>query len=95
MYKSANNKKLDDLNVDNNVTYAVLLQDRNDLSKYTKSSDNTWPKSNYTFNKNRSGCVDSNGNLVENILSFDDAKHLMSLSVTKSVKCYMYFDVIR
>ena len=94
--KSYNSKKviLDDvklkeeLKADNNA-FALWIQQAN--GQYTESQSNAFPTTGYVFNKSKSGCMDENGNLINNALSYESDKVMVSIS--KTSYCYVYFDI--
>jgi len=95
MYKSLSNKKptLDEVKILNNSSssgmFAVMLE--NQSGEYVQSQTNSWPTSGYTFNSERSGCMDSSGKKIPNALEFSNG--VARIKTNKKVSCYMYFDV--
>ncbi len=67
--------------------YAVMIQDNN--GNYNESS--TFPTSGYTFNKNKSVCVDSNNNKLDIDIEYLNGK--VSALTTKNMECFLYFDM--
>ena len=52
--------------IEKNKTFAIMISE--DGSSYQKYESNDWPNDNYKFKEAK--CVDNNGNLVENAVSF-------------------------
>ena len=52
----------------NNEMFAIMLEQ--DDGTYKESSDNTWPED-MQYNAEKSGCVDINGNKIENALVYN------------------------
>lgn len=73
-------------------TIAILLGDEN--GEYTESTSTKWPTDgSYIYNSEISGCTDSNGNILDNVLSFDTNTMTASLNTTTTTYCYLYFDL--
>ena len=64
-----------------------MIQDNN--GNYNESS--TFPTSGYTFNKNKSVCVDSNNNKLDIDIEYLNGK--VSALTTKNMECFLYFDM--
>ena len=76
--------------ITNKKGFAIYLETANGSGVYNESNSSTFPTTGYTFNSEKSGCVDNNGNIVENALSYVNNK--IRLSINKEVSCYVYFD---
>ena len=83
-------KLKDEIKIDKSKTLAIMLQ--NDEGEYTESESSVFPTSGYRFNSTRSGCVDANGNIIENALTYNNETNKVNLRINKKVKCYTYFD---
>jgi len=55
---------------------------------YEESTTNTWPED-MIINKTLSGCIDGNGNKLEDALSFDNG--IVNISTSNTAHCYLYF----
>lgn len=94
-YKSYKSKEviLDDVKIKENITnrnaFALMIQQSN--GTYTESASNTFPTTGYYFNQTKSGCIDENGNTIENVLGYANSK--VTVSTYKTVYCYLYFDL--
>ena len=73
--------------------FKVMLEDSS--GGYTESVDNTFPSYDYFFNVNKSGCIDSEGNKLDNSLVFDINTRKVSINVSKTSYCYLYFDKLK
>ena len=61
---------------------------------YTESNESVWPSNlKYHYNAERSGCIDSNGNELVNVLNYDSINNAVNLSVNSTAYCYLYFDL--
>ncbi len=94
-YKSFSNKpvklpevKLKEIEKEKKNTYAVMIDDGN--GGYTESTEDKFPTEGYKLNTEKSGCIDNEGNAIENVLSVVDNKVLVSTGST--TYCYLYFD---
>ena len=74
-----------------NNTFALMLEQSN--GTYEESTDTEWPSEGYTFNSKMSGCVDSNGNTLENALTYKNGA--IKLKTRTNAMCYIYFDIDR
>ena len=103
-FKSFNNKNdvaiLDEVKLKENITNKnalAIMVEKEDGTGYEEYKVNdevssSFPTTGYTYNSEKSGCVDANGNLIENSLSYNGETNKVSLSTSRSVKCYIYFD---
>ena len=85
--------KLKDIEIGKKRTFAIMLQDEVGGTTYTESSSSSFPSSGYTFNSTKSGCMDANGEKIDNALSYDDETHKASVTTNKTSYCYLYFDI--
>ncbi len=85
---------LDEVKLQENITkkdgFALMLQQEDGTYKENESS--SWPN-NMKFNTELSGCMDANGNKIENSLSFDSTTNLVTLKTNQTSYCYVYFDI--
>ena len=95
---SYSNKDLDkyvvgiETKLDKNM-FKVMLEDQS--GGYTESVDNTFPSYDYFFNVNKSGCIDNEGNKLDNSLIFDPSTRKVSINVSKTSYCYLYYDLLK
>ena len=66
----------------------MIIRDGN--GGYTESTEDKFPTEGYKLNTEKSGCIDNEGNAIENVLSVVDNKVLVSTGST--TYCYLYFD---
>ncbi len=90
---SDNQTQLDEVKLVNNNTsksgmFAIMLQDENGEYKQSDSSD--FPTEGYNYNEEKSGCIDSKGLAVADVLTYKDKK--FSVRTNQAVYCYVYFD---
>ena len=85
----ANSVKLENVNLENNLikennksNFAIMLGDIDGV--YTESNDSAWPSNlKYNYNSERSGCIDVNGNEIENAISYDNNTSMVTVSSNK------------
>ncbi len=70
--------------------FAIKVE--NDEGEYEDYNGNAWPDSGYQYNATLSNCIDKQGNVLENVLSFNNG--VASLRIKKTVYCYLYFDQV-
>ncbi len=75
--------------VEKNNMFAIMLQ--NDSGEYEVSNSNEWPED-YFYNEKLSGCMDNNGEKIENSLTYDSDSNKVTLTTNKTSYCYLYFD---
>ena len=66
--------------------FAIYIQDGDN---YTPYNSNTFP-SGYIFNPEKSGCIDNNGLLINDVLSYDNG--IITVETPRTAYCYIYFD---
>jgi len=93
-YNSNKNKELDEVILNNNKgdnsMFAIMLEQ--DDGTYDESGSNTWPTDgSRTYNKELSGCIDANGNSIDNALSYDAVNNKVILRTQQASMCYLYF----
>ena len=91
--KSFGNKpseKLDDIKllqaIQKNSLYSVMINDG--TGNYTEGEE--FPIEGYIFNKEKSKCIDSNGNTLNDELNFVNGN--VEVTLGKTAFCYLYFD---
>jgi len=97
-YKSFFNKQKDigevvsKKNEINKDIFAILIE--NTEGKYEEYSKTTWPtrSEGYVYNATKSGCIDSNGNALKNVLTYNH--NIAELNTNKTTYCYLYFDKV-
>ncbi len=70
--------------------FAIKVEDSN--GDYIDYNGNTWPSIGYIFNEDKSGCTDSRGNKVLNVL-FVNNVNIPTIRTKKTVHCYLYYDI--
>ncbi|MBR6518000.1 MAG: Ig-like domain-containing protein, partial [Bacilli bacterium] len=73
--------------ISKNDSIAIMLE-QND-GTYKESNESIFP-TNMIFNSEKSGCIDSKGNKLDNSLTFNNG--LLNLRTKSSAYCYVYFD---
>ena len=72
----------------NKKKFAVMVQNGDGYVEYT-SEDGTWPsEDDYEFKEAK--CIDNNGSLVQNAVTFANGK--VTLKTNKTIYCTLYFD---
>ena len=72
----------------NKKKFAVMVQNGDGYVEYT-SEDGTWPsEDDYEFKEAK--CIDNNGSLVNNAVTFANGK--VTLKTNKTIYCTLYFD---
>ena len=73
----------------NKKKFAVMVQNGDSYEEYT-SEDGKWPsEDDYEFKEAK--CIDNNGSLVNNAVTFESGK--VTLKTNKTVYCTLYFDL--
>ncbi len=78
--------------------YEVKLQDDNkkDLAIMVEQLDKSYKENNkipykgYTLNKEKTKCIDNNGNEVEEDITYENGT--ITISTDRTIYCYLYFD---
>ena len=95
MYKSSNNNEeyIFEINSTEEINYnnIAIMIEKKDGTGYEESTTNKWP-TNMEFNNELSGCVDKNGNRIEEALSYENGIAKVNTSTTSY--CYLFFDNI-
>lgn len=95
VYKSFPKNKtiLDEVKLQESATkndgFAIMLEQSD--GTYIESKSNKWP-TDMMFNARLSGCMDANGNKIDNALSYNDITNSVKLRVSGAAYCYVYFD---
>lgn len=94
MYKSNQNKKiiLDNVSLKENLEkkdmFAIMIEQ--DDGTYAESNESEWP-TDRVFNVDESGCIDTNGNKLSNVLSYDSTTQVATVDTDNTTFCYLYF----
>ena len=94
MIKSFNNRVLTQTKEEHIVDkekYGMFIE--NEEGKYVEYNESTLFPSNlkYTFNENKSSCVDTLNKEVDNAILYNENK--ITITSNKTVFCYLYFDL--
>ncbi len=90
-----NHQELEDTGqILNEEMYAVLVEKNVGTGNYEEINSESWPSSSYLYNSERSSCVDENGNTINGILKYSNQNHIVSVLTAKTVRCYLYFDLV-
>ena len=88
--------KLDEVklkeNKASNKGFAIMIQ-KEDKTGYEVYEEATWPTEGYAFNSELSGCIDNNGSIVENSLSYNQETNKVTVNTGVTSSCYVYFDI--
>ncbi len=76
----------------NTKQFALMLEQTKGEGDYKESNNNDLPLGGYKFNKEKSGCTDVNGKVVEDALGYDYDTYTVMLNTNKTVYCYLYYD---
>ena len=66
--------------------FAIMISE--DGSNYKENKSNVWPNDKYKFKEAK--CVDNEGNIINDIVTFENGK--ATLKTNKTVYCTLYFD---
>ena len=93
-YNSNKNKELDEVILNNNKgdnsMFAIMLEQTD--GTYDESGSNTWPTDGErVYDEKLSGCIDANGNSIDNALSYDAVNNKVILRTQQASMCYLYF----
>ncbi len=94
LFKLFNKEKieLDNVILDiNNSKDNLAIYVEDNKGNYVEYENNNFPKNGYVFNKELSGCIDTYGNDVKDILNFEEGIGV-SINTNKTLYCYLYFD---
>ena len=73
-----------------NKQFALMLEQED--GNYLES-EGELPTDGYHFNKEKSGCVDINGKIINDALDYDYYNHVVLLDTSKTSYCYLYYDI--
>ena len=71
--------------------FAIMIEQ--DDGTYKEDTSSTWPTSGYIYNESMSGCIDINGNRIDNALTYDKENNKASVNTTNTSYCYLYFSL--
>jgi len=94
MYKAYISKKINfnEINFsDNSKSIFAILIEQTD-GTYIESNNKIWPRIGYNYNREKSGCVDENGNILNGILDFRHGVNIATVETKNTSYCYLYFD---
>lgn len=74
--------------ITDNKAFAIMVPNKSG-DGYVAYSGNTWPSEEYEFKEAK--CVDNNGSLIENVVTFVNGK--ATLKTNQTVYCTLYFDI--
>lgn len=83
--------RLKDTVINKNNNLAIMLETEADSGKYEEADSIVFPKSQYKFNAELSGCLDMNGLKIDNVLTYKDG--MAYVEVGTSAYCYLYFNL--
>ena len=72
--------------VEKEKSFAIMISD--DGNNYQEYKNNEWPGDNYKYKEAQ--CIDSKGNLVDDVISFESDK--ATIKTDKTIYCTLYFD---
>ncbi len=78
---------------DKKSSFAIMLEQED--GSYTKTSSNSFDQPGYIYNSTKSGCVDDNGKVIENILNYNKNTKMMGVKTSKTAYCHIYFDKLK
>ena len=94
MFININNEPLPEVKLKEkmkaNNLFAIMIPKENGDGYEEFKSEDKWPSSDYQFKEAK--CVDNNGNLIDNAVSFDNSTKTVILETDKTVVCTIYFD---
>jgi len=81
----------------NNKQFAIMIENNEgEYEEYKINNEvvSTFPTgSEYIYNNELSGCIDDNGELVENVLTYNETTQDITVEIGSTVYCYVYFDL--
>ena len=91
--KPKDNIKLESVNLKSdkdNSMFAIMLEQED--GTYKEDNSNIWPADEIRiYDQDKSGCVDTNGNKIENSLSYNTDTRNVSIRTKEVSSCYIYF----
>ena len=76
-----------------NKMFAIMLETEKGTANYLESNLTSWPTDGYVYNKQSSGCVDGNNNILTGVLEYDEENHTAIVNTDTTTYCYLYFDI--
>ncbi len=74
--------------IEENNMFAIMVKGTDGEYK----EQQTFPGDGYKLNKDKSGCMDNNGEKIENSLEYDSESKKVTVSTGQTSYCYLYFD---
>ncbi len=75
--------------IKNSKSFAIMILNKNG-DGYEEYVGNEWPNDKYKFKEAK--CINNNGSLVKNAITFDDETRKATLTTNHTVYCTLYFD---
>ena len=98
VYKSSENKTLENVKLKEvekiPKSLAIMLEKENEDGTYSyiESDTNSWPDD-LVINYDKSGCIDTNGQIIEDSLTYNFETKIATVETGVTTKCYLYFDI--
>ena len=89
IFKPKEEVRLDNVILKQEVNNKIFAMYKEEGNEYVPVNDNKFPDM-YVLNLTKSKCIDNNGNELEDVLSYENDK--VVLTTNKSSYCYLYFD---
>ncbi len=83
-------KLKDVVDVEKNSMFAIMVKGTDGQYK----EESSFPGEGYMLNEEKSGCMDNNGEKIENSLEYDLENNKVTVSTNKTSYCYLYFDKV-
>ncbi len=81
---------------ENNKQFALMIEQTKGEGDYEDGSEeytDAFPTEGYRFNESMSGCIDINGQEIENALEYDYDNYTITVNTNKTAYCYLYYDI--
>jgi len=88
-YSNKDVKEIKEVSEVDRKRFSMFLEQQD--GTYKESNDNYWPSVGYQLNKEKTVCSDTKGNVVSDVISFNEGK--LTVRSNKSVFCNIYFDI--
>ncbi len=72
-------------------SFAIMVPNENG-DAYVEYTEDTWPSEGYKYKEAK--CINNNGEIVENAITFDSETKTVILETDKTVACTLYFDAL-
>ena len=72
-------------------SFAIMVPNENG-DDYVEYTEDTWPSDGYKYKEAK--CINNNGEIVENAITFDSETKTVILETDKTVACTLYFDAL-